>query len=863
MIRVSPEYTNPTHDISLSDSVGNKVGLIITDSKGVANRQAFAVASTPRTALKTSSGNSKYSDYEPPWTPIAQDDWSGGRAVDSYDSDITRFYDSWRVNSMFSNKLMLCPQSNLATGLRSHNYNMPGSVLWKPILTGNQAYLAYKFTPAGNYTATRISVLIRMVGTPTAALTLAIRTDDSNKPSSTVLDSGTVTTASVTDVQSFWADVAISEALTGSTVYWLVVNTSGVATDDDANHWEVAVNNAAGSTKDSSDGATWADSAIDMYMRVTAADAQTKTMFFQYKYLQYCARGASVYYNGDRGVADSNSGALTTLVDASKSWTADEWIGCKVMITGGLGIAEPQNWRTITDNDGTTLTVDTAWTITQDTTTEYVILGSNKWTALGSTGITAVTDVLVVNDIMYFAQGDGVAIRRARWYNNSGTATYQYADDSTNKAKLLKTVRDTTVGLVIWRANDSPTVSVSYSAIKAWGADLAFGTTEGTDLCTFQDSWGRINGLIEYGDEDKYLWVFREGTIYAILSGVADEIPLSEIHSVMQTENGVASLTHNAYLYFSLGAMLEYYYQRQLIDIGCNKDEGLPSNRQGNITSLVGYPGRFFAGIKATSGYSSVLAFNGIGWHEVWRSPYTGQDLTGMQFQTVPGTSLDRLWIACGNDIYWVGFPSNTIDPTKDSVYQYCHEGSIESGWIYAGMVDVWKFFRSIKLFAENLVADTAWIEIDYKYDDKTTWYSLANEYNLSPVQENNIIETGGVSAKRFKYRLRLYTTSNTVSPVVKSIVLECISRIPIKYSYAFNTRLTDKDVNLNGEMEEETAFARKTQLDTWAKNVTPLTMKSVFEPYNDIVVWIDPPSIQPYKDVAEGYIARITALEC
>ncbi len=44
-----------------------------------------------------------------------------------------------------------------------------------------------------------------------------------------------------------------------------------------------------------------------------------------------------LYLNGDRGAADDNTGALTTLIDATKSWVANEWIGCYAVLTAGPG----------------------------------------------------------------------------------------------------------------------------------------------------------------------------------------------------------------------------------------------------------------------------------------------------------------------------------------------------------------------------------------------------------------------------------------------------------------------------------------------------------------------------------------------
>ena len=104
MIRVSPEEKRLTHDISLTDSLSdgsNTVGLIVCDAKGNHSPRNIQRRPIPRTAMKTTSGNQKYSDFEPPWSPVAQDDWSGGRGKLDFDEDITRYYDNWRSNTMF------------------------------------------------------------------------------------------------------------------------------------------------------------------------------------------------------------------------------------------------------------------------------------------------------------------------------------------------------------------------------------------------------------------------------------------------------------------------------------------------------------------------------------------------------------------------------------------------------------------------------------------------------------------------------------------------------------------------------------------------------------------------------------------
>jgi len=73
--------------------------------------------------------------------------------------------------------------------------------------------------------------------------------------------------------------------------------------------------------------------------------------------------------DGDSGTATSATG--TTLVDSSKTWSADMWIGNKIQITAGTGSGYEY---TITDNDATSVTVS-GWTTQPDSTSEYTIVG--------------------------------------------------------------------------------------------------------------------------------------------------------------------------------------------------------------------------------------------------------------------------------------------------------------------------------------------------------------------------------------------------------------------------------------------------------------------------------------------------------
>lgn len=80
----------------------------------------------------------------------------------------------------------------------------------------------------------------------------------------------------------------------------------------------------------------------------------------------------------------ATSGSATTIVNSAATWTNDQWINYQVRIISGTGVGQV---RTITDNDGTTLTIASGATI--DSTSVYVIEGNEDYIYLA--GNNAVT----------------------------------------------------------------------------------------------------------------------------------------------------------------------------------------------------------------------------------------------------------------------------------------------------------------------------------------------------------------------------------------------------------------------------------------------------------------------------------------
>lgn len=138
----------------------------------------------------------------------------------------------------------------------------------------------------------------------------------------------------------------------------------------------------------------------------------------------------------DTGTASSGSG--TTLVDSSKSWTTDEWVGFQVYITAGTGSGQA---CMITANNGTTLTVaaeDSFSTFSPSPSSDSVyrisfeVVAENPWTVTNGYS----DRVILLAEQAYLAGADAFDVA-----NEIGTHR-RSADTFTNDTNLPGNTRD-------------------------------------------------------------------------------------------------------------------------------------------------------------------------------------------------------------------------------------------------------------------------------------------------------------------------------------------------------------------------------------------------------------------------------------
>jgi len=816
VIRVSPEDPNSTHDISLSNG-SEKIGFKTTEIRDLAQ--------TPST-LRITGGGTKFGDWDPTFSHIQQETWEGGRAQETFADDPTRFFDSMNAWTLTPNKLMPAMQWKFPTGLRDADFYLPGDMKWVKLL-GSQRYVAVSFEASASYDAANIYLWLRRVGNP-GTLTLRLHTDDGGDPD-TVLQTKTVTTATITDIVSVFHlfELDTAESLTSGTTYHISVYSA--STDIDGSHWEVGVDEDGAGSQQSADGSTWAGAAFTLYYRVTDADIERKFHYFWLDNQFYCVderddeTAAKIYMLGWRGIA--TAGTTTTLEDTEQTWTVDELAGLTLKLITGKGKSNRQ-YRTIASNTADTITVSPAFSVTPDTTTEYVILGGTKWIEVGTTGLTKpVYDVTSVNDVAYFAQGDATNIRRMRF--NSATPAHQFADDGTNKADLIYSFYDPTDGPVVWRALNGKAVYVDRSNSKEWGTNLSFG-----DNVKIGDYGFEITGITDFSDQ---LWVFKEDSVWTVKNKKAAKLNVG-LDSMPSPDNGAACVAQNLFLYFSWSHSLERMQGGTLDDMGPWKDAGLPDNRRGPITKIEPVIGWLLASVDAGSGYSSVLAWNTRGWHEMFRGFTAGKSIRNIKWQPVPGMN-PKLWINIGGEMVYQEWPKDTLNPLRDANVNFQHEFEMISSTIDMGASQLPKFIEELSLISAN--EDNIRIEMDYQVDEKvgsTSWIT-AGEFHSVP---EDVVRINEGNRRRVRYRLRALTEDAQTPPVVDATVLKGAARIPEKRQYSWRSSLNRDAVDYQGNVDM-TPTQIVERLRSMASNMDKLTLRSRDKIMDNITVFLEP----------------------
>lgn len=868
-INVGPDLPNWTHHFKLSgfdyDWVAFELGLTAIGRDGTPDITSIRRLPYPKTNVRSNSGDGEFSVLRPPYGEFTRSDWSGGIGSVSGDDDSTKYYMGERIWSVVPKQLSLAP--NLFSGHQLfpvRDGNDPeltyGTGFYK-LAVGER--LGWKATVA--YDVVMYEVLIRAY--EPGAIVFTLRADGT--------DPGAVTdTVTITDVRigSHWYQFEVSKA---AATYWMVLN-SNIEIEVGAGSWKSFT-----TKKYSPITTTWIDvtaTVIPAFRMHSAASKASDWQFFRYKGAAYVISGQRLFINGDRGTCDDNTGHLDQLIDATKdkdgagtglstpAWlTADLWKDAYVHILG------TDMWRKITaSSTAGVLTVTPNWDRVLTTADNYVILGNERWTEISASGIPGFTadvkDVCVSADgVVYFAQGGSVQLRKMREYNNAGVWTRDWASESTAGtypgADFMCAALDQEDGAVIWRAVNADNGSVSKAKSAAWSATVNL--SWGTAVKLGSDSGSAITGMCDMGAE---VAVTKQEGIYFLKNDITVKgtVDMSQQYTWY---TGRRPCLVTPFLIIPFGGRIQRYYNEVCESFGPEMNGGVPAEYEGDVMDskplladclMVKDGGDKASYYQGANG--GLYLYRAGGWHPL---AFTGMGnrMKGCWYERVD-SGMDSLWVGDKNGLYFMSMPRGydyTRDPKYDTTKRLAPDGWMITGWYDTGRLQVDKWWDFVTVYA-NCPSGTS-VRVYYQVSNgdeyesanlAVDWYYAGRIGNyedyLAP--DTNYATRIGVNTNGRRIRFMFLLVGDcTHTPVIEGYSVSYVSKDDDAVSWSFMVRMGDISYNLAGTPNDYIAGKTGRDLIEYlARTVTPVTMRSIVEEWDNITVTLQ----RPLETVAE-----------
>jgi hypothetical protein len=464
-----------------------------------------------------------------------------------------------------------------------------------------------------------------------------------------------------------------------------------------------------------------------------------------------------------------------------------------------------------------------------------------KTTEVTGHGLTSVKDVIVMNKIAYFAQGSATNIRK--WKPDESSTKWK--DDGTNKANLFCEHTTTADGAVMYRFLSG--TGVSKSPMKEWASNLTFGSS--IKLSKTSD----ITKMISYQGK---LFIFMSDSVWSVDADGKVYKFNSKIDDAEDSTNGRAAIENGQYLYFSLDKSLEQLYGTSITDVGINHGAGIPANRVGYVSSMENSFNQLFVAIDGgTSNYSSIMLFDGVNYHEIWRSPEAGKSITTLFWYSSKSTAYPSLFFDYGGQLCFIKYPDFGFNPSKDTGMYYSPEADLITSTVDMNIRRRPKYFDEISVITKNLqssksdfsqsslITSDSRVEVYYQVDNdinSENWVSAGSIYS-SPFG-SVFINKSNVYAIRMK--LKLLTSDAANPPVVNATVIEGFARTPVKYQWVMRIKTSSMQSTLNGAIDHN-----PDKLYNWIKdkanNAEIVTLHSTLKRLDLKKVILEPPSVQ------------------
>ena len=282
-------------------------------------------------------------------------------------------------------------------------------------------------------------------------------------------------------------------------------------------------------------------------------------------------------------------------------------------------------------------------------------------------------------------------------------------------------------------------------------------------------------------------------------------------------ENGKGSIRWRDSVYIPAGLGIYKYINGTnsavVSVIGPDKDHGLPSDYRGSISKLLGTHNDLIALVDGTltpsnvdmfasgeshvmddtTGYSTVLGYNEMGWEVKWASSGTdqGKKITAGFVSDVGGTITStnpyRLYWGFDGALYYQQLQSDVINPTQ--VVNYNYEDSVDgihyTPWFSADQVEVDKLALKLKVETADCNSNQT-VKIEYATDYVET-YTTMGTITSNGITTYTFGSNVGTTFRSIQFKITLATNTKITSPDMISLTLEYRKKLDTKFGWSVN----------------------------------------------------------------------------
>ena len=332
-----------------------------------------------------------------------------------------------------------------------------------------------------------------------------------------------------------------------------------------------------------------------------------------------------------------------------------------------------------------------------------------------------------------------------------------------------------------------------------------------TDLFIYRDSGGEPT---IYAMTVTALWVLDLDNEHWLRTDVT--LPRS-------LRNGVGITTWRGDLYIPAGNQVYRYGGGPtpvLSLVGPGRDQGIPWAGDTMIVKLEASHNALLAAVKSLDesdnpvGTSRVLAYDGVGWQELW-APRNAEGVEQHEvLQDILVASIYgeySVWIGA-EELKVIDIPFDVVNPMDfDPTRRYAAWGQAITPWFNANEAELDKVALEFKVEALNLSStETLTVEYGLNYDEDT-WYPIVTdlaESGLSRYPQPSQDDREGIPFRELRFRITAKSGNAEVSPDLNVIGVEFKRHLLTKWGFAIQVDLNYSELGLSPIQQRDNLVA-------------------------------------------------------